>query len=237
MPLGSSTAVAPKTPNYSKLHIALGSNSLVKSAVTTIPKLVGNKNYINWSDQVIAAFRYCGVEKILTGEWGKPEVKSQDPDSKKEANEWGSLDTWIALHLNLSDSVCSQVRHLTTSFAKWEELQRLFKLVSLTSITLHLTLIVNVCYDESMKFEEFIATKSEHNRMLRELGGTSLPDSYITIFVRSGLPNHLKQTVTHIPDDTITTDQIVNIIRSRQQESLTLGTNPSFPTRNILSTL
>ena len=122
MPSGSSTAVVPKTPNYSKLHVALGSNSLVKSAVMTIPKLVGNKNYINWSDQVVATFCYCGVKKILTGEWGKPEVKSQDPNSKKEANKWGSLNTWIALHLNLSDSVRSQVCHLTTSFAKWEEL-------------------------------------------------------------------------------------------------------------------
>ena len=220
MPSSSSTVTAAKAPNYTKLHTTLGSNSLVKSAVTTIPQLTGNENYINWSDQVAAAFRYCGIEKILTGEWEKPEVKSSDPDSEKEANEWSSLDAWITLHLNFSDSVCSQVRHLTTSFAKWEELQRLFKPISLTSITLHLTSIVNVRYDESTKFEDFVATKSEHNWMLGELGGTSLPDSYIAIFIRSGLPDHLKNSVAHISDDKITTDQLVNIIRSRQQESL-----------------
>ena len=133
------------------------------------------------------------------------------------------------IHLNFSDSVRSQVRHLPTSFAKWEELQRLFKPISLTSITLHLTSIVNVRYDESTKFEDFVALKSEHNRMLGELGGTSLPDSYIAIFIRSGLPDHLKAAVAHISDDKITTDQLVNIIRSRQQESIiqTMQSSPS----------
>ena len=217
---GNTAAATAKGPSFSKLHIALGSNSLIKSAITTIPKLTGNENYINWSDQVIAAFRYCGIEKILTGEWKKPEIITGDTDTEKEANEWGSLDAWIALHLNLSDGVRSQVRHLATSFAKWEELQRLFKPVSLTSITLHLTSIVNICYDESTKFEDFVATKCEHNWMFSELGGMSLLDSYIAIFIHSGLPDHLKQTITHIPDNTITTDQIINIICSRQQESL-----------------
>ena len=139
------------------------------------------------------------------------------------------LDAWITLHLNLSDPVRSQVHHLTTSFTKWEELQRLFKPISLTSIMLHLTSIVNVCYDESTKFEEFVATKSEHNWMLGELGRTSLLDSYIAIFVCSSFPDHLKQTIAHIPDDKIMTDQIVSIIRSQQQESLiqTMQSSPS----------
>ena len=81
---------------------------------------------------MVAAFRYCGIEKILTGEWDKPEVTS-DTNTQTQANEWELLDAWIALHLNLSDSIRSQVRHLTTSFAKWQELQQLFKPVSLTS--------------------------------------------------------------------------------------------------------
>ena len=102
---GNTAAATVKGPSFSKLHTALGSNSLVKSAVTTIPKLTGNENYINWSDQVVATFCYCGIEKILTGEWMKPEVITGDGDTEKEANKWGSLDTWIALHLNLSDGV------------------------------------------------------------------------------------------------------------------------------------
>ena len=94
----------------------------------------------------------------------------------------------------------------------WLKLKKLFKPHSNTSITLHLTSIINTCYDESVKFEEFIASKCEHNRLLRALGGESLPDSYIAILIRSGLPKHLKQTVLHILDDMISTDQLVNII-------------------------
>ena len=207
-------ATTAKPPDYSQLHKSLGSNNFIKSTVTIIPKLVCNKNYINWSNQVVAAFCYCGIEKIPTGEWKKPEVKATDASSEKEANDWGSLDTWITLHLNLSDPVRSQVHHLMTSFTKWEELQRLFKPISLTSITLHLTSIINICYDKSTKFEEFVATKLEHNWMLGELGGISLPNSYIAIFVHSGPPDRLKQTIAHIPDNKIMTSQIVNIIHS-----------------------
>ena len=129
-------------------------------------------------------------------------------------------DSWISLHLGLSDMVRGQVRHLLTSYEKWAELERKFKPASTTSITLHLTSIVNVRYDESTKFEDFVASKCEHNRLLGELGGTTLPDSYIAIFICSSLPDNLKQYVAHIPDDTITTDQLVNIIRSREQESI-----------------
>ena len=85
---------------------------------------------------------------------------------------------------------------------------------------LHLTSIINVCYDKTTKFEDFVVMKSEHNQMLGELNSMSLPDSYIAIFIRSGLPDHLKQTIAHILDDKITTDQIINIIHSRQQESI-----------------
>jgi len=223
------TGSAFKTPDYGKLHKALGANSLVKSAITTIPKLTGNEDYTNWSDHVVAVLKYCGIEKILTGDWAQPPVTTNDVDSEYNAAEWTALDSWIALHLNLSDAVRSQVRHLVTSHAKWAELKKLFKPTSATSITLHLTSIVNVRFDESMKFEDFVASKCEHNRLLGELGGKSLPDSYIAILIRSGLPEHLKQTVAHIPDDTITTDQIVNIIRSRQQESMinTMQASPS----------
>ena len=214
---GTSTSTPP---DYAKLHTALGSNSLVKSAITTIPKLTGNEDYINWSDQLIAVLKYCGVDKILTGEWSQPAVTSGDATTEANANEWAALDAWIWLHFNLSDSVRSQVRHLATSHDKWNELKKLFKPTSATSITLHLTSIVNVRFDESTKFEDFVASKCEHNRLLGELGGKSLPDSYVAILIRSGLPENLKQTVAHIPDDTITTDQLVNIIRARQQESI-----------------
>ena len=218
-----------KPPEYGKLHKALGANSLVKSAIMTIPKLTGNEDYTNWSDQVVAALKYCGIEKILTGDWAQPPVTANDADSEYNAAEWTALDSWIALHLNLSDTVRSQVRHLATSHAKWAELKKLFKPTSATSITLHLTSIINICFDELMKFEDFVVSKCEHNQLLGELGGKSLPDSYITILIRSGLPEHLKQSIAHIPDDTITTDQIVNIIRSRQQESMinTMQASPS----------
>jgi len=209
-----------KPTDYGKIHSALGANSLVKSAITTIPKLTGNEDYLGWSDQIRVALRYCGIEKILTGEWDKPAVTTSDADSEKNAREWEALDAWISLHLNLSEAVRGQVRHLSKSNDKWKELKKLFKPTSVTSITLHLTSIINIRFDESTKFEDFVASKCEHNRLLGELGGQSLPDSYIAILIRSGLPEHLKQTVAHIPDDKISTDQIVNIIRSRQQESM-----------------
>ena len=186
MPAGTST-----TPDYAKLHVSLGANSLVKSAITTIPKLTGNEDYINWSDQAITVLKYCSIDRILTGEWVEPAVIQADKDSERNANEWKSLDAWISLHLNLSDAVCSQVRHLTTSHEKWAELKKLFKPTSATSITLHLTSIVNIRFDESMKFEDFVASKSKHNRLLGELGGKSLPDSYIAILIHSGLPENL----------------------------------------------
>ena len=49
-----------------------------------------------------------------------------------------------------------------------------------------------------MKFEEFVATKRKHNHLLRELGGETLLDSYIVILIRSGLPENLKQAITHL---------------------------------------
>ena len=235
--------MAPKTsttttpPEYTKIHSALGSNSLVKTTINTIPKLTGNENYVFWSDRVIAVLRYCKIEKILTGDWTKPTVTQGDAASELNAEDWKSLDSWITLHLNLSEQVQSQVGHLETSNEIWLKLKKLFKPHSNTSITLHLTSIVNIRYDESVKFEEFVASKREHNRLLKELGGTSLPDSYIAILIRSSLPDNLKQTVAHIPDDTISTDQLVNVIRSRQQESMTLGTRAQIPTGHMVNTL
>ena len=151
---------------------------------------------------------------------GQFPVVTSDADSERNAQQWESLNSWISLHLGLSDAVHSQVQHLQTSYEKWAELEKKFKPASTTSITLHLTSIVNVRYDESTKFEDFVASKCKHNRLLGELGGTTLPDSYIAIFIRSSLPDNLKQYVAHIPDDTITTDQLVNIICSRKQESI-----------------
>ena len=202
----------PKATDFAKVHADLGANSLVKSAVTRIPMLNGEENYTNWSDQLMAVLEYCGIEKIITGDWAQPTVEPSDASSEKNAREWRALDSWIWLHFNLSDNVRSQVRHLNTSCERWNELKKLFKPTSATSITLHLTSIVNVRFDESVKFEDFVASKREHNRLLGELGGQILPDSYIAILIRSGLPDHLKQTVAHIADDTITTDNLVNII-------------------------
>ena len=206
------------TIDFAKVHSELGNNSLVESAVSRIPVLTGDKNYTDWSDGLMAALKYCGIEKILTGEWAQPTATSGDATSEKNAEEWEVLDAWIWLHFNLSDNVRSQVRHLKTSHEKWDELKKLFK--PTISITFHLTSIINVRFDESMKFGEFVAGKREHNRLLGELGGQTLPDSYIAIIIRSRLPKHLKQAVAHLPDDTITTDNLVDIIRSRQRESI-----------------
>jgi transposase InsO family protein len=188
--------------------------------MNTIPKLTGHDDYILWLDQILAAFRYCGVDKILTGDWPAPAVIAGDTATETNAHEWNCIDSFIQLNMGLSNEVRSQVRHLHTSSERWLELKKLYQPTSATSITLHLTSIVNVRFDDSTKFEDFVAGKREHNRLLGELGGQSLPDSYIAILIRSGLPEHLHQTVAHIADDKITTDQLVNIVRSRQQESM-----------------
>ena len=221
MPATTSPLATSSTgsPDFVKIHSALGSNSLIRTTIATIPKLTGNEDYLHWSNKVQGALRYCKIDKILTGDWPKPIITAGDSDSQLNAEEWDSLNAWITLHLNLSEKAQSQVSHLTTSNEIWLELKKLFKPPSTTSVTLHLTSIVNLRFDESTKFEDFVAQKREHNRLLGELGGTSLPDSYIAIFIRSGLPDHLKQFVAHVADDMITTDQLVNIIRARQQES------------------
>ena len=211
----TSTASSTASPDFVKIHSALGSNSLIRTTIATIPKLTGNEDYLHWSNKVLGALRYCKIDKILTGDWPKPPVTPGDTNSQLNAEEWDSLDAWITLHLNLSEKAQSQVSHLTTSNEIWLELKKLFKPPSTTSVTLHLTSIVNLRFDESTKFEDFVAQKREHNRLLGELGGTSLPDSYIAIFIRSGLPDHLKQFVAHVADDAITTDQLVNIVRCR----------------------
>ena len=172
------------------------------------------------SDQLITILKYCGIDKILTGEWSQPAIMNGNAAMETNTSKWAALNAWIWLHFNLSDSIHSQVQHLATSYNKWNKLKKLFKPTSATSITLHLASIVNVRFDELTKFEDFMASKCEHNRLLGELGSKSLPDSYITILICSGLPENLKQSVTHIADDTITTDQLVNIICVRQQESM-----------------
>jgi len=220
-------------PDFAKLHTSLASNSLTRTTVLAIPRLTGNENYTFWSNKVIGVMRYCGIEKIVTGDWAEPQVTKGDADSENNAAQWRSLDAWIALQLNLSEQVQSQVTHLVTSNEIWLELKKLFKPASATSITLHLTSIVNTRFDESIKFEDFVASKREHNRMLGDLGGSSLPDAYIAIIIRSGLPSHLKTAVAHISDDTISTDQLVNIIRAQQQESI-INTMQSPPSDTAL---
>jgi hypothetical protein len=228
----ASTPTSSGTADYAKLHTALGSNGLLKIIMNTIPKLTGHDDYILWSDQILAAFRYCGVDKILTGDWPAPAVIAGDTATETNAHEWNCIDSFIQLNMGLSNEVRSQVRHLHTSSERWLKLKKLYQPTSATSITLHLTSIVNVRFDDSTKFEDFVAGKREHNHLLGELGGQSLPDSYIAILIRSGLPEHLHQTVAHIADDKITTDQLVNIVRSRQQESMinTMQTSSSDTT-------
>lgn len=219
---GSSSS-ASKAPDYQAFRSAIAADPLLKSLIAAIPKLTGAETYANWWDKLTAVLNHFGITKILTGEWTQPPVTSSDPDSEKNAAAWKALDTWIILHLNLSDSVNSQVRHLTSAHDKWTVLVGRYRPTSSTSITLHLTSIVNIRFDESTTtFEDFVASKCEHNRMIGELGGQSMPDSHVAILIRSGLPDHLKQYVAHLTDDTISTDQLVNIIRSRQQESAIL---------------
>ena len=206
--------IRPKPPNFAELHTTLRAGNLVESVITKIPKLTGREDYVRWSDQVVTVFKFCGIEKILTGEWTQPVVIDDDTDSEHNARGWKALDALILLFLNLSDPVDNQVRHLTTSHDKWIKLKNLFGPTS-TSITFHLLSTVNIHFDESIEFEDFVTNKREHNRLLGELGGTSLPDSYIAILIRSGLPERLKQTVAHIPDGTITTEQLIDVIRSR----------------------
>ena len=217
MPTGGNASSSTPT-DFMKLLTNLGTNTLLKTVLSTIVKLNGNENYVHWSDSIISALRFLKIEKILTGVEPKPSIDPNDKDSVANAESWESLDAFIVMNLNLLERLQSQVRHLPTSHERWTELNKLYKPKSTTSITLHLTSIVNVCYDGSVKFEDFVADKCEHNRLLKELGGQSLPDSYIAILIRSGLPKNLKQTVAHLSDDTITTDELVNIIRSGQQE-------------------
>ena len=211
----SSLASTPTTsalPDYAKLHTALKSNSLVESAASTIPKLTGRDNYGPWSDRVLTLFKYCGIDNILTGVWTVPAATPGDTTSEENAREWCSLDLWIQLSMNLSDGVWNQVRHLATSNEQWLELEKLYR--PATTISFHFLSIINVRFDGSTRFEDFVASKREHNRLLGELGGHILPDTYIAIIIRYGFPEHLHKTVAHIPDDEITTYQLVDIIRS-----------------------
>ncbi|KAF9642899.1 hypothetical protein BDM02DRAFT_3230153 [Thelephora ganbajun] len=130
--------------DYTKIHTALGSNSLIKTAIQMIPKLAGEENYVLWSSSTVAALHYCKINKILTGKWPKPNVTQNDKASQQNADDWESLNVWIMLHLNLSEQARSQVSHLTTLNDIWLELKKLFKPPPTTSITLHLTSIVNI---------------------------------------------------------------------------------------------
>ena len=64
-----------------------------------------------------------------------------------------------------------------------------------------------------------MASKCKHNQMIGELGSQSLLDSHIAILICCRLPEHLRQQVTHLMDNAITTDQLVKIIYSYQQQS------------------
>ena len=136
-----------------------------------------------------------------------------NPSSERNAQEWEALDAWIWLHFNLSLGQRSQPspppQYVVREMERPEEL---FKPTSATSIALHLISIVGLRFDsESMEFEDFVA---------KELGGKTLLDSYIAILIRAGLPDHIKQPVPYIPDNTTTIGNLINIIRPRQQKSI-----------------
>ena len=215
----STSTSANMDPDFHALYTALGSNPLLKTTLPVILKLASVNNYTDWLSKIIRVFNLCKVTKILTGEWTEPTIKPKDVASEQNVEAWHVLDSWIILHLNLLDSVNSQVWHLMKSHKCWTKLKKLFKLTSTTSITLHLTSIINICFNESTKFEDFMVSKCKHNQMIGELGGQSLPDSHIAILICCGLPEHLRQQVAHLMDDAITTDQLINIIRSHQQQS------------------
>jgi hypothetical protein len=101
----------------------------------------------------------------------------------------------------------------------WLKLKKRFMPTSTTSLTLHFLSILHAQYDESIEFEDFVASKRENNRLLGELGWVSLLDPYITVAIRAGLPNHLKQVVAHLADNKITTETIIHLICSHRQES------------------
>jgi len=109
--------------NYEELHVALKSDSLVGIVISKIPKLTGFGDFDVWSDTVILVLQYCRIDKILTGEWAEPTVTQGDVFSKRNAEAWRSLDTWIMIILNLSDEPCRRVRHLNTSHKRWKELK------------------------------------------------------------------------------------------------------------------
>ena len=215
LPTGSShadRAMTSKPPDYTKVLSALGSSQLVKSSFVNVPQLSGVDNYTIWAGQLLDVMELAGVAKILTGDWMKPAVSDSDADSTTNAQSWNTIDKWISLNLTLTPDVRGQVLHIPTSHEKWTKLKEMFKPASSTSIALHLISIINCTYDESTSFDTFVAEKHNHNRKLGELGGTMLPDNYIAILIRAGLPDNLRQTVAHLPDDKISTQEIINII-------------------------
>ena len=213
--------------DYTKVLSDLNSTiNIASSAIARVPKLAGEDNYVNWSDQLHTALKCCGLEKFLTGEWEQPAVTAGEAASEDNLKSWNILDDWVWLQFTLAPDIFLKVSGLGSSHEKWDKLKKLYKPIPQTSITHHLNWIVNVPYDQSIKFEDFVARKCEHNRLLGEIGGHALPDSYIAILIRSGLPENLKQTVAHIPDDTIGTDQLVKTIQSRYPEL------PIYPMRS-----
>ena len=100
-------------PDFHALYTALDSNLLLKTMLSVIPKLAGVDNYTDWLSKIIRVLNLCKVAKILTGKWAEPTVKPKDTASEQKIEAWHTLDSLIVLYLNLSDSVNSQVQHLT----------------------------------------------------------------------------------------------------------------------------
>jgi len=220
-------------PDFGKLVASLSTNGLIKTSLNRIPELTGEENYLVWADQLVNVLDLCGIDKILTGDWTKPAVTA-DKATAENTKNWNTLDKWISINLTVSQDICGRLRHLSTSHEKWTELKKWFQPASSTSIMLHLTSIVNACFDQSTTFENFVTEKHEHNNRLKELGGTSLPDNYLAILIRTGLPDDLRQTVAHLPDDKISTQDLINIVTAHSNETLIQNTQASPPNPALL---
>jgi hypothetical protein len=139
----TTTPTAPKTPDYAAIHKHLGASSLLKGAITTIPMLTGNENYMNWLCKLTNVMKYCSIRGILLSEWTEPEVTAGDVDAKSNTRHWQALNAWVTMHVNLSKAIFSQVQHCTMSNKMWLELKKRFMPTSTTSLTLHFLSILH----------------------------------------------------------------------------------------------
>ena len=81
--------VDPDAVDFSAVFLALGTNPLHRNATGRPTTLNGSEDYNTWSHQTTTVFRFCGIDKVLTGEWAKPNVTLDDATSVT-----GGKGTW-----------------------------------------------------------------------------------------------------------------------------------------------